>query len=125
METVWFHWIMAVFATWRLAVLLVYDDGPWDSMVRLRSALGNGPFGRMFDCFRCVSLWVSAPLALVVGRDLLEFVLAWLSLSGTACLLERWSASPAPALTFQPWDEEGEANELLRKQTGHPSDLEN
>ena len=125
MNTVWFHWIMAVFATWRLSVLLAHDDGPWDSMVRFRSALGNGQLGRMLDCFRCVSLWVSMPLALVVGSDLIECVLAWLSLSGTACLLERWSAPPAPALTIEPWDEEGEANELLRKQTQHTSDTEN
>ena len=75
----------------------------------------------MLDCFRCVSLWVAAPLAWAVGRDALEQWLAWPALSGAACLLERWQRPPAPAVTIEPWDEQGEHDELLRQ---HPIDAD-
>ena len=120
MEGPWFRLALAVLATWRIVTLLARDDGPWDVVARLRAALGDGPLGRMLDCFRCMSLWVAAPLALAVGRDPLECLLAWLALSGAACLIERWHAPPAPALTIESWDEQGDSHELLRKQSGEP-----
>ncbi len=116
MDATWLHLVLAVFATWRLSTLLAHDDGPWDAIARLRAALGDGQWGRMLDCFHCVSLWVAAPLAWLVGRDALEIVLAWPALSGAACLLDRWRRPPAPALNFEPWDEQGERDELLRQQ---------
>ena len=120
MDATWLHMVLAVFATWRLSTLLAHDDGPWDAIARLRAALGDGQWGRMLDCFHCVSLWVAAPLAWLVGRDALEFGLAWPALSGAACLLDRWRRPPAPALTFEPWDEQGERDELLRQQADGP-----
>lgn len=115
MGELWFRFMLAALATWRLAMLLAHDDGPWDATLRLRRALGDGQFGRMLDCFRCVSLWVSAPLAFAVGRSPLEWLLAWLALSGAACLLERLGGPP---LSIEQWDNEGDANELLRTETG-------
>jgi hypothetical protein len=115
MDDPWLRFTLAVLATWRLATLLAHDDGPWDAVLRLRSALGDGAFGRVLDCFRCVSLWVAAPLSFAVGRGPLEWLLAWLALSGAACLLERLCRS---ALSVQPWNPdgqaEGEVHELLR-----------
>jgi hypothetical protein len=115
MDRIWLHMALAILATWRLSTLLAHDDGPWDLVARLRARLGDGQWGRMLDCFRCVSLWVAAPLAWAVGRDALEQWLAWPALSGAACLLERWQRPPAPALTIDPWDEQGEHDELLRQ----------
>ena len=57
MNAPWFAFILGVFATWRVAHLLAHEDGPWDSVLRLRVALGNGVWGRLLDCFHCVSLW--------------------------------------------------------------------
>lgn len=115
MGELWFRLMLAALATWRLATLLAHDDGPWDATLRLRRALGDGQFGRMLDCFRCVSLWVAVPLAFAVGRSPLEWLLAWLALSGAACLLERLGGPP---LAIAQWDKEGDANELLRTETG-------
>ena len=124
MDTVWLHLVLAVLATWRLSTLLARDDGPWDAIARLRAVLGDGQWGRMLDCFHCVSLWVAAPLACGLGRDPLEQWLAWPALSGAACLLERWHRPAAPALTITPWDEQGDPDELLRQQTNEPGGRE-
>jgi hypothetical protein len=51
------------------------------------------------DCFQCLSLWVAAPLAFVLGQAPVDLVLSWLALSGAACLLERLGQQP---LVIQP-----------------------
>lgn len=114
MDATWLRFLLAALATWRLATLLTRDDGPWDLVLRLRRAAGNGAVGRMLDCFRCVSLWVAAPLALAVGDNLLEWLLAWLALSGAACLLDRLGQPP---VRFERWDEGGDAHGLLRAES--------
>lgn len=111
MDEPWLRFTLAALATWRVAALMAYDDGPWDMVVRLRRAAGNGGLGRMLDCFRCLSLWVAAPLALLVARAPLDTLLVWLALSGAACLLDRITQ---PAATLLNLDDEGEADELLR-----------
>ena len=110
MNAPWFPFVLGAFATWRLAHLLAHEDGPWDTVLRLRVAVGNGLWGRLLDCFHCVSLWVAAPVALAVARDPVEWLLAWLGVSGAACLLERLGRTP-PAI-IQP--AEGDQDGLLR-----------
>ena len=83
------QWLLVVLATWRLCHLLAEEDGPGELVVRLRLWLGDTALGRAMDCFYCLSLWVAAPLALLVVHDAVGFVLTWLGSSGAACLLER------------------------------------
>ncbi len=111
MDDPWFRFVLGILATWRVAHLLAHEDGPWDAVLRLRMALGNGLWGRLVDCFACLSLWVAAPIALAVGRSAGERVLAWLALSGAACLLQRAVREP---LTIEHVDPEGESDGLLR-----------
>ena len=113
MDAPWFAFVLGIFATWRVAHLLAHEDGPWDAVLRLRVALGNGVWGRLLDCFHCVSLWVAAPVALAVARGPVEWLLAWLGLSGAACLLERLGR--APTAIIQP--AEGDEDDLLRTET--------
>ena len=77
-------------ATWRVAHLLAAEDGPADAVLRLRVRVGESTLGELMDCFNCLSLWVAAPISLVVARNRRELPLTWLALSGAACLLERW-----------------------------------
>jgi hypothetical protein len=86
--------MIAVLATWRVTHLLAKEDGPVDMLVRLRRRLGRSLAGRLMDCFNCLSFWIAAPFALFVCRDPLERLLAWLALSGAACLLERTEREP-------------------------------
>ena len=113
MDAPWFAFVLGVFATWRVAHLLAHEDGPWDAVLRLRVALGNGLWGRLLDCFHCVSLWVAAPVALAVARGPVEWLLAWLGLSGAACLLQR--LGPTPTAIIQP--AEGDEDGMLRTET--------
>jgi len=89
---------VATLATWRLTHLLNAEDGPGDLFVRIRRAVGDGFFGRLLDCFYCLSLWVAAPFAVVTGSTWTERGIVWLALSGGACLLERWKPDAKPAL---------------------------
>lgn len=49
--------------------LLTAEDGPWDLLVRMRRIAGTGAWGRLLDCFYCLSLWLALPTALLLGDD--------------------------------------------------------
>jgi hypothetical protein len=68
--SLWLRVALAVFATWRVTHLLADEDGPGDIMYRLRARLGPSFAGKLMDCFYCLSLWVAAPFALLVTRQL-------------------------------------------------------
>ncbi|HZT30313.1 MAG TPA: DUF1360 domain-containing protein [Bryobacteraceae bacterium] len=92
----WVRFVPAVLATWRITHLLAYEDGPAGLIARFRARLGAGFLGELMDCFQCLSLWIAAPLAFFVARHPLDGVVAWLALSGAACLAERAGERPAP-----------------------------
>ena len=80
--------------------MLSAEDGPWDVVVRLRRAAGEGVLGQMLDCFYCLSFWVSVIPAICLGKKLGERILLGPALSAGAILLERvtdhkYSESPA------------------------------
>jgi Protein of unknown function (DUF1360) len=84
-----YRFILGLLTVWRIAHLLQAEDGPWDIVVRLRRVAGNGFWGNLLDCFYCLSLWVAAPLAFLLGRSWPERILLWPALSGGASLLEQ------------------------------------
>ena len=81
--------MLGVLIVWRITHLLQAEDGPWDIAVRLRRAAGNGFWGRLLDCFYCLSLWVAVPVAFLLGESWWERALLWPSLSAGASLLEQ------------------------------------
>jgi hypothetical protein len=93
-EESWIGFVLAVLATWRVTHLLANEDGPARIIVRVRVRLGNGVIGQLMDCFHCLSLWIAAPAALLLSYHPLRWVVAWLALSGGACLLERLGQKP-------------------------------
>jgi hypothetical protein len=104
---------IAALAAWRLTHLLSTEDGPGDAIFRLRNWLGASALGRAMDCFHCLSLWISALLALAVTRHVGEWVLVWLALSGAACLLERFTQA-SNAVQYVP--EPGAGHGMLRSE---------
>ena len=83
---------LSILAVWRITHLLWGEDGPADFVVRIRRLAGDGFWGRVLDCFYCLSLWVSIPFAVTIGGGWPERVIAWFGLSGGAILLERITA---------------------------------
>jgi len=76
-------------AIWRITHLLGKEDGPFDLIFRLRQLAGEGVWGKLMDCFYCLSIWISLPFALWQGGTLPEKGLYWMAYSGLACLLEK------------------------------------
>ncbi len=100
-----FYWlVLGVLGVWRITHLLHAEDGPWDLLVKLRQFAGDRFFGSLMDCFYCLSVWVAAPFAYVIGVSTQEILLLWPALSGAAILLERLTAKPtdeAPTIYFE------------------------
>ncbi|MBV8681960.1 MAG: hypothetical protein JO111_03735 [Caulobacteraceae bacterium] len=114
------RFILAALAIWRVTHLLAAEDGPGAVIFRLRRTLGSGWLGDLADCFNCLSLFVAAPAAFFVSQQPLVWVVAWLALSGAACLLERLGqASPLVDPFAQPL--EGEADVLRFETRDAPS----
>ncbi|HLX97472.1 MAG TPA: DUF1360 domain-containing protein [Roseiarcus sp.] len=90
----WIRFFLASLVTWRVSHLLASEDGPGAIVARLRSRLGDSVFGRLADCFGCLSVWIAIPLAFFVSEGALNLVMTWLALSGAAFLLERMSPEP-------------------------------
>jgi hypothetical protein len=85
-------------------------------VARLRAAAGHGVFGKLMDCFLCLSLWVAAPFAAALGATWVERGLLWPALSGGAILLQRLTERPAPppAAYVEGPNEEEARDALLR-----------
>jgi hypothetical protein len=81
--------LVGALSVWRVTHLLQAEDGPWDIVVRLRRSAGAGFWGKLLDCFYCLSMWVALPFAWLCGDTLVDSLLLWLALSGAAILLER------------------------------------
>lgn len=114
--------LVAALAVWRLTHLLFAEEGPGQILVHLRARFGDF-WGAVFDCFYCMSLWVSAPFALALGVGSLECGVLWLALSGAACLLQaipsRQARGAVPAVFFEGEPKE-KGHELLRERSpGH------
>jgi hypothetical protein len=110
-----FYWlVLGILGVWRVTHLLEAENGPWDLMARMRRRLGHGVWGRVFDCFYCLSLWVAAPFAWLLGESLTERCLLWLALSGGAILVERLTGSGLSAPP--PYWKEEDSDVVLRKE---------
>jgi hypothetical protein len=100
-----YRFVLAVLTVWRITHLLQAEDGPWDVVVRLRRVAGNGFWGKLLDCFYCLSVWVAALLAFLLGRTWWERALLWPSLSAAASLLEQ-ATNPHLLITPEPFSED-------------------
>ena len=96
--------LLGVLCVWRITHLFQAEDGPWDVVARIRRAAGDGQFGRLLDCFYCLSLWIAVPFAWLIGSAVTGRVLLWLAFSGGAILAEQAStvrSRPQPPSSVQ------------------------
>jgi hypothetical protein len=106
-----FYWfVVGALGVWRITHLLQAEDGPWDLVARLRPRAGDTFWGKLLDCFYCLSLWIALPFAFGLGEDWKERGLLWPALSGAASLLER---TIAPAAAY--FEDKEEHHAVLRQ----------
>jgi Protein of unknown function (DUF1360) len=93
--------LVSCLAVWRITHLLAEEDGPWDTVVRLRQRITNGWLGNVLDCFYCLSVWVAIPFAAWTGSAWTERAILWPAISGAAILLERITTQEVKAQADQ------------------------
>lgn len=91
----WLVLFVLALATWRIASLLVAEDGPFHVLLKLRE---RTTFGGLLDCIWCVSVWI-APLALAAwlagaaeAVTVGQFGVLVLAISAGAIAFDRWGA---------------------------------
>jgi hypothetical protein len=83
-----YRFLLGTLSVWRITHLLNAEDGPFEVVVHLRRLAGEGFWGQLLDCFYCLSVWIAAPFALLLGRKRGERILLWPALAAGAILLE-------------------------------------
>lgn len=88
-----------VFACFRISQFIVFDEGPFSFMLRIRIRAGvydrgeNGHpetnLGRLFNCPYCTGIWVSLALALIISwHQPLFALLLWWGMAGGQAFLQ-------------------------------------
>jgi hypothetical protein len=92
--------LVAILAVWRLTHLLQFEDGPFDAIAGWRNLLRRVSLSGLVDCFFCLSLWLAAPLAYIIGPSWKERLMLWPALSGAAILLDRIADPPSETASY-------------------------
>jgi hypothetical protein len=108
--------LLGALTVWRLTHFFQAEDGPWDVVIKLRRSAGVGFWAKLLDCFYCLSLWIAAPVACLLGKSFAERAFLWPSLSAAAILLERITNPPpsVPQALYVEDPDEEQKNGLLR-----------
>lgn len=97
----WFLFTLLTLAVYRVAQLLVYDDGPFNLIFKFRVKVGvydldqggepKTGLGKLFACPYCMGLWLAIPAALVASGSINSFIILWLAIAGGQTFLEALS----------------------------------
>lgn len=82
-------YIIVVIVVWRITHLINSEDGPFDLIIKIRKFVGNSFFGKLMDCFYCLSIWIGLLCACYVSKSWQEIILLTFFYSGAAILLEK------------------------------------
>ncbi len=84
-------YLIITIVVWRLTHLINSEDGPFDMIIKIRKVVGNSFFGKLMDCFYCLSIWIGFTCACYVTIEIKEVIILTLFYSGTSILLEKLS----------------------------------
>lgn len=82
-------YLLILIVVWRLTHLISSEDGPFDLIIRLRKLMGNSFFGKLMDCFYCLSIWIGLAGAWYAGNNFEEIIILCFYYSGASILLEK------------------------------------
>jgi hypothetical protein len=109
---------LGALAVWRITHLLHTEDGPWDFAARLRRNARGRFWTGLLGCFYCLSLWIAAPLACMLGRGWRERLLLWPALSAGAIVVERLMEGRPSGLSAWYNEDPEDGDALLRQADG-------
>lgn len=76
---------LRILATYRLARMIAYEDGPWDVLVSLRTWAERDPLlEKGVNCPLCLSFWLA--LVMVFAP---RWAVRWLGIAGAAALIHQ------------------------------------
>jgi hypothetical protein len=92
--------ILITLATWRVSSLLVFEDGPFLLLMKMRSLIGvyydeysepqgNNVFARALTCVWCSSIWVALVFTVLYYFGLAFWIAMPFALSAVAIIIER------------------------------------
>jgi hypothetical protein len=82
-------YLVLIFVVWRVTHLISAEDGPFDLIIKFRRLLGSSFFGKLMDCFYCLSIWIGLLCAILASCGAREVALLTLYYSGAAILIEK------------------------------------
>jgi hypothetical protein len=82
-------YLIIVIVVWRLTHLISAEDGPFEMIFKIRKVVGNSFFGKLMDCFYCLSIWIGFACACFVTFECKEIIILTLFYSGASILLEK------------------------------------
>ena len=83
--------LLCAVATWRLAYLLVNEDGPWQVVARFRA---RTTLGGLLTCVYCATLWTAVGMLVLWGwGGVARAFVAVLALSGAGLMLASFSGT--------------------------------
>jgi Protein of unknown function (DUF1360) len=82
-------YFILVIVVWRITHLIASEDGPFEIIFKIRKMFGETFFGKLMDCFYCLSIWVGLIAALSISSQIKEILLLTLYYSGASILLEK------------------------------------
>ena len=87
--TAFIKFFVFIIIVWRITHLISSEDGPFDLIFKLRKLAGQSFFGKLMDCFYCMSIWTGLAGAAVAGSGWKEIIILTLYYSGSAMILEK------------------------------------
>ena len=83
--------IVAALATWRISSLFLYETGPFDAFMHVRTLASRTLFtAELFSCIYCLSIWIGLLCAVVMLTDwwlaLIPFALSSVAIGLNRCL---------------------------------------
>lgn len=82
--------LLAVLASWRIARMIIEDNGPFNIFGRFRDKIGveglptPGSLADLMGCYYCLSMYTSIPFAAWLSNDIPSFFVYWLAVSAGA-----------------------------------------
>lgn len=91
-----FTFILAVMAAYRVATMLVKEEGPFSMFATIRGRIDPNQekwTGRGLNCVLCVSVWTSLLVVLAIlylPVEVINVIVFWLAVACGALLLNKW-----------------------------------